>query len=77
MIGVRRCQAQLAQDVPDVLLDGALRDHENPGDRPGLGVFLLACSPWLGPFTWLAVLPLAGAALIFWAGYRLQRSVQA
>ena len=42
-----------------------------------LGVVLLASSPWLGPFAWLAGLPLAGAALIFWTGYRLQRSVQA
>jgi hypothetical protein len=33
VIGVRRRQAELAEDVPDVLLDGPLRDHENPGDR--------------------------------------------
>ena len=28
---------------------------------------------WLGPLAWLAVLPLAGAALIFWTVYRLQQ----
>ncbi len=42
----------------------------------GLGVVLLASAHWLGPLTWLAVLPLAGAALIFWTAYRLQTSVQ-
>ncbi len=41
-----------------------------------LGVVLLASAHWLGPLTWLAVLPLAGAALIFWTAYRLQTSVQ-
>ncbi len=41
-----------------------------------LGVLLLASVHWLGPLTWLAVLPLAGAALIFWTVYRLQTSVQ-
>jgi hypothetical protein len=43
----------------------------------GLGVLLLASGQWLGPLAWLAVLPLAGALLIFWTAYRLQRSVQA
>jgi len=38
-----------------------------------LGVLLLAFYPRLGPLTWLAVLPLAGAALIFWTVYRLQQ----
>jgi signal transduction histidine kinase len=38
-----------------------------------LGVLLLAAFRWLGPLTWLAVLPLAGAALIFWTVYRLQQ----
>jgi hypothetical protein len=38
-----------------------------------LGVLLLAGVRWLGPLTWLAVLPLAGAALIFWTVYRLQQ----
>ena len=38
-----------------------------------LGVLLLASYPRLGPLTWLAVLPLAGAALIFWTVYRLQQ----
>jgi hypothetical protein len=42
----------------------------------GLGVFLLASSYWLGSLTWLAALPLAGAALLFWTGSRLQHSVQ-
>ena len=41
-----------------------------------LGVLLLASVHWLGPLAWLAVLPLAGAALIFWTVYRLQASVQ-
>ena len=38
-----------------------------------LGVALLASVHWLGPLTWLAALPLAGAALIFWTVYRLQQ----
>jgi signal transduction histidine kinase len=38
-----------------------------------LGVLLLAAVQRLGPLTWLAVLPLAGAALIFWTVYRLQQ----
>jgi signal transduction histidine kinase len=38
-----------------------------------LGVVLLASVHWLGPLTWLAALPLAGAALIFWTVYRLQQ----
>ena len=38
-----------------------------------LGVLLLAAVRWLGPLTWLAALPLAGAALIFWTVYRLQQ----
>jgi hypothetical protein len=41
-----------------------------------LGVFLLASGHWLGPLAWLGVLPLAGAALIFWTAYRFQASVQ-
>jgi hypothetical protein len=40
-----------------------------------LGVLLLASVRWLGPLAWLAVLPLAGAALIFWTAHRLQASV--
>ena len=42
----------------------------------GLGVLLLAAGHWLGPLAWLGVLPLAGAALIFWTARRLQTSVQ-
>ena len=42
----------------------------------GLGVLLVASGRWLGPLAWLGVLPLAGAALIFWTAYRLQTSVQ-
>ena len=42
----------------------------------GLGVLLLASGRWLGSLAWLGVLPLAGAALIFWTAYRLQTSVQ-
>ncbi len=38
-----------------------------------LGVLLLASVDRLGPLTWLAALPLAGAALIFWTVYRLQQ----
>jgi signal transduction histidine kinase len=38
-----------------------------------LGVLLLASVHRLGPLTWLAALPLAGAALIFWTVYRLQQ----
>ena len=38
-----------------------------------LGVLLLASYHWLGPLAWLAVLPLAGAALIFWTVSRLQQ----
>ena len=38
-----------------------------------LGVLLLAAAGRLGPLTWLAALPLAGAALIFWTVYRLQQ----
>jgi hypothetical protein len=38
----------------------------------GLGVLLLASGRWLGPLAWLGLLPLAGAALIFWTAYRLQ-----
>jgi signal transduction histidine kinase len=42
-----------------------------------LGVLLLASVRWLGPLSALAALPLAGASLIFWTVYRLQRdSVQ-
>jgi len=41
-----------------------------------LGVLLLASVHRLGPLTWLAALPLAGAVLIFWSAYRLQTSVQ-
>jgi hypothetical protein len=42
----------------------------------GLGVLLLASVQWLGPLAWLEVLPLAGAALIFWTADRLRTSVQ-
>ena len=38
-----------------------------------LGVALLASVPWTGPLALLGVLPLAGAALIFWTVYRLQQ----
>ena len=41
-----------------------------------LAVLLLTSGPWLGPLAWLGMLPLAGAALIFWTAYRLQTSVQ-
>jgi signal transduction histidine kinase len=38
-----------------------------------LGVLLLASVRWLGQLTWLAAVPLAGAALIFWTVDRLQQ----
>ena len=38
-----------------------------------LGVVLVASVPWLGPLAVLGLLPLAGAALIFWTVYRLQQ----
>jgi len=38
-----------------------------------LGVALLASVHWTGPLALLGVLPLAGAALIFWTVYRLQQ----
>jgi signal transduction histidine kinase len=38
-----------------------------------LGVALLASVPWTGPLALLGLLPLAGAALIFWTVYRLQQ----
>ena len=41
-----------------------------------LGVLLLVSAPWIGQLAWLAVLPLAGAVLIFWTARRLQTSVQ-
>jgi hypothetical protein len=41
-----------------------------------LGLLLLASAHWLGSLAWLGVLPLAGAALIFWTARRLQASVQ-
>jgi hypothetical protein len=41
-----------------------------------LGVLLLASVHWIGPLAWLAAIPLAGAALIFWTAHRLQTSVQ-
>jgi hypothetical protein len=42
----------------------------------GLGVLLLASGRWIGSLAWLGVVPLAGAALIFWTASRLQTSVQ-
>jgi hypothetical protein len=41
----------------------------------GLGVLLLASSQWLGSLALLGLIPLAGAALIFWTAYRLHASV--
>ena len=40
-----------------------------------IGVLLLAGVHRLGPLTWLAALPLAGAVLIFWTAHRLQTNV--
>jgi hypothetical protein len=39
-----------------------------------LAVVVLALAHKLRSFTWLAALPFAGAALIFWTVYRLQIS---
>ena len=41
-----------------------------------LGVVLLASAGRLGSLAWLAAIPLAGAALIFWTARRLQSSAQ-
>jgi hypothetical protein len=41
-----------------------------------LGVALLASVHWAGPLALLGVLPLAGAALIFWTVRRLRASAQ-
>ena len=40
-----------------------------------LAILLLASFHQLGPLTWLAAIPLAGAVLIFWTARRLQTSV--
>lgn len=40
-----------------------------------LGILLLAYAAYLGPLAWLAAIPLASSALIFWTGYQLQHSV--
>jgi hypothetical protein len=42
-----------------------------------LGALLIASVHWLGSLAWLGLVPLAGAVLLFWTGYRLQRIVQA
>ena len=41
-----------------------------------LGVVLLASAGQLGSLAWLAAIPLAGVALIFWTARRLQSSAQ-
>jgi hypothetical protein len=41
-----------------------------------LGGLLVASGHSLGPLAWLGLLPLAGAALIFWTAYRLHASAQ-
>jgi len=41
-----------------------------------LAVLLLSTAHWIGPFAWLGLIPLAGAALIFWTVYDLRHSVQ-
>ena len=42
-----------------------------------LGVLLLSSGQWIGAFAWLGLVPLAGAGLIFWTVYQLQRGVPA
>ena len=39
MVGVRRGQAEFAEDVPDAFFDGLLGNHQEPGDR-GVGAAL-------------------------------------
>jgi hypothetical protein len=39
-----------------------------------VGIVLLAFARQLGALTWLAAVPLAGAALIFWTARRLRAS---
>jgi hypothetical protein len=41
-----------------------------------LGVVLLGSAPWTGPLASLGLLPLAGAALIFWTVHHLESSVR-
>jgi hypothetical protein len=41
-----------------------------------LGVALLASAPWTGSLALLGMLPLAGAALIFWTVRQLQAGAQ-
>ena len=43
----------------------------------GLGLLLLSSGQWIGAFAWLGLVPLAGAALIFWTVSQLQHSVLA
>jgi hypothetical protein len=64
-----------ADNVPSsqpVLMRFLVRSWEYRHPSVVLGVLLLASFHQLGPLTWLAVLPLARAALIFWTVYRLQ-----
>lgn len=42
-----------------------------------LAALLLASGRWMGPLALLGVIPLVGAALIFWTSSRLQRSAHA
>jgi hypothetical protein len=42
-----------------------------------LGVLLLSSGQWIGAFAWLGLVPLAGAALIFWTVYDLRHGVPA
>ena len=42
-----------------------------------LGVLLVSSGQWIGAFVWLGLVPLAGAALIFWTVSQLQHSVPA
>jgi signal transduction histidine kinase len=78
--------AETARPSPPVLMRFLVRswEYRRPGLWVGvrvacgifnvaLGVLVLASFRWLGPLTWLAALPLAGAALIFWTVYRLQQ----
>ena len=75
-----------SRSVPMRFLVGS-REYRHPHAwlrvRVACGVFnvvlaalFLTSGHWLGPLAWLGVLPLAGAALIFWTAYRLQASVQ-
>ena len=42
-----------------------------------LGMLLFSSGQWIGALAWLGLVPLAGAALIFWTVCQLHRSIPA